>query len=142
MPVSALADSKIIDADSMALITGSNKNISGYILTREKEKLPEDYDLAGYPECILAGNDEQCPDSDEFSELIKNTRCYIDTQYGKDSLIVKNIGAIKVFKVGDLDDSWYWVVAEKNSFEILSLTTRGFDMEDIMKILEGDNNAD
>lgn len=136
IPTSMLANAKIFDSDGTVIVFDKNKQLSGFIITNEKDNLPEGFDLREYPKYFL-----ELKETDSLSTDVK--RMFdLSSKELKESLNGPAISVYeatnKIYYVACKKESCVTFITMKNQNEqIFMLTSEGFGWDFLKNFIEG-----
>ncbi len=136
IPTPMLANAKILDSDGTVIVFDKKRQLSGFVITNEKDNLPEKFNLRDYPKYLLG-----LKETDGLPADIKR-KFELSSKELKQSL-----GGLAV-SIYDESSKVYYVVCKEKSCvtfvimknqgeQIFMLTSEGFDWGFLKKIIKG-----
>lgn len=131
-----LADAKILDSDGTVIVFDKKRRLSGFVITNEKDNLPEKFNLRDYPKYLL-----ELKKTDGLPADIK-LKFELSSKEFK-----QNLGGSVVSIYGENNKIYYVVCKEKSCVifviikdqreQIFMLTSEGFDWGFLKSFIEG-----
>lgn len=140
LPESYVKGASFFYADELAVKTSSGQLFSAQIISNEKEKLPENFDIRLYPEYILKirpSNDL----SSEIATLFDNSANALNHSYDLKSLEIQKQSNRTIYSICKQEECLAMVV--KNSFKehILFAHTQKIGRTEFINLLSGGLDA-
>jgi len=125
IPTLMLVNAKIFDSDGTVIVFDNNKQLSGFIITREKDNLPEAFDLREYPKYLL-----ELKETDSLSTDVKNMFELSSKEFNEslNSPVVSIYEEVnKIYYVACKKKSCVtFIIMKDQNEQIFMLTSKGF----------------
>lgn len=136
IPTLMLADAKILDSDGTVIVFDKKRQLSGFVITNEKDNLPEKFNLGDYPKYLL-----ELKETDGLPADIK-------FKFELSSKELKQSLGGPVVSIYDESNKVYYVVCKEKSCvtfvimkgqseQIFMLTSEGFDWVFLKNFIDG-----
>jgi hypothetical protein len=131
-----VSGAKVFNWDELGVKTAAGKVFAGQIVSNEKEKLPEGFDIRQYPEYLLKIKPTTNLD-DATAKLFDNSASELDYSYGLKSLETKQIEDRTIYSLCKKDDCLAMMVKASVTEHILYVHTEGIGRTEFVEILSG-----
>lgn len=140
LPTSMFDGAKVYSADGPALIFNGNKSLSGAIVTKELESLPDNFDLSKYP-AYLFGLTEIAGLEANIQQRFRRSRQEMVHSLESPTISESKGADYSVFSACAGLECVSFIVQDTQSEQILMLSTNGFTPVELHNAIEGTSHA-
>lgn len=136
-----LSDAVVFASDELSVHTSDGKLISGMVITRERESLPEDFKLSDYPEYMLNLKDTQDLGGN-LAEVFEASRSEIEHAYGLDNVRTKSTDGMTAYITCNDNQCLSFIISDAARDHLLSFHAKDVTESEFDQLVKGIFNAD
>ncbi|XOZ34805.1 hypothetical protein ACMDCT_06130 [Halomonadaceae bacterium KBTZ08] len=135
-----LAGAVLFASDELSVQTSDGTLISGRIITREQESLPEDFKLSDYPKYILNLKDTQGL-SEGLAKSFEASKSEIEYSYGLDNVRTQSTERMKAYITCSENQCLSYIISGAAKDHLLSFHGKDITEREFQKLVKGIINA-